>query len=121
MWSHRLRPEEPHVHVPLRGSSQGALLAGTLDTKGSCPLLSTGFQAQSDLVECQWASHISPSILWKPSLDGLCSPSKRCPFHTLDLSGMSCLPWDLTLSANYMADSVVGECGAWGQPTRQTT
>lgn len=49
------------------------------------------------------------------------SPFKRRLVHTLDLSSMSCLPQESIPGANYMAGSAAGECGAWGQPTRETT
>lgn len=49
------------------------------------------------------------------------SPFKRCLSYTLDLSSMSCLPRESILGANYTAGSALGERGAWGQPTRETT
>ena len=34
---------------------------------------------------------------------------------------LSCLPRESILGANYTAGSALGERGAWGQPTRETT
>lgn len=53
---------------------------------------------------------------WAESPEVLCSAAnfQRMPFPHLGPLSISCLPWELILTANYMAGREAGERGGWG-------